>query len=121
MIADDVAQFAQDGLGSVWALNLMLALRGDPERRWSAAELVVHLRASETIVREALPRLRDLGLVADIEGQQWNWRPASHQLDDLCRRVAEEYSLRPVAVVNVIARRHENLRLLADAFRFRKK
>lgn len=117
MIADDVAQFVQDGLGSVWALNLMLALREHPERRWSAAELVAHLRASDTIVRDLLPRLRTLGLVVDVDGGCWSWRPASSQLEDLCRRVAEEYALRPVGLVNLIARRRDNVRLLADAFR----
>jgi len=51
VIDDDVARFVQDGLGSMWALTLMLTLRENPERRWSAAELVAHLRASDTIVR----------------------------------------------------------------------
>ncbi len=74
MIADDVALFVQEGLGSMWTLNLMLALRESPERRWSAAELVAHLRASDKIVREQMPRLRDLGLVADIEDGRWMWR-----------------------------------------------
>jgi predicted transcriptional regulator len=120
VIADDVAKFVQDGLGSVWALNLMLALREHSERSWSAAELVAYLRASDTIVRELLPRLRALGLAVDLEGGQWGWRPASQQIDDLCRRVAEEYALRPVGIVNLIARRRDNVRLLADAFRLRR-
>lgn len=120
MTADDVALFIQDGLGSMWALNLMLALRENPERRWSAAELVAHLRASDTIVQEQLPRLRELGLVVDLDGGQWAWRPVTSQLDDLCRRVSEEYALRPVGIVNLIARRRHNVRLLADAFRLRR-
>lgn len=120
MIAEDVARFVQDGLGSVWALNLMQALRENPERRWSAAELVAHLRASDKIVNELLPRLRSLGLIVDIEENRWSWRPASSQLDDLCRRAAEEYASRPVGIVNLIARRQDNVRLLADAFRLRR-
>jgi hypothetical protein len=121
VIADDLAHFVQDGLGSMWALNLMLTLRENPERRWSAAELVAHLRASDVIVRAQLPRLRDLGLVVDLDGGQWNWRPASFQLEDLCRRLAEEYAQRPVGVVNLIAQRPNKVRLLADAFKFWRK
>jgi hypothetical protein len=121
VIADDVALFIQEGLGSMWALNLMLALRENPERRWSAPELIAHLRASDTIVREQLPRLRELGLVVDVESGQWSWRPATSQLDDLCSRIAEEYALRPVGIVNLIARRQSKVRLLADAFKLWRK
>jgi len=68
-----------------------------------------------------LPRLRTIGLVIDIEGGQWNWRPASRELDDLCRRVAQEYAQRPVGIANLVASRRGHVRLLADAFRFWRK
>ena len=118
MIDEDVARFVQDGLGSVWALTLMLTLRENPDRRWTAGELVAHLRASEAIVRDLLPRLGKLGLLVDSDAGQWRWRPVNCGLDDLCRRVAEEYARRPVGIVNLIAQRRSNLRLLADVFRF---
>lgn len=121
MTTDDVALFVQDGLGSMWALNLMMALRESPERQWSAAELVAHLRASDRIVRDQLPRLRDLGLVTDAGEGRWIWRPVSWHLDDLCRRVVEEYALRPVGIVNLVARRPDEVRLLADAFKLWRK
>lgn len=100
-----MTQFVQNGLGSVWALNVMLVLRENPERRWNAVELVAHLRASETVVRDVLSRLNALGKLIVFEGGGWRWRPASAELSDLCRRIAEEYAQRPVGLVNLIARR----------------
>ena len=103
---------------SVWALELLLFMRRDPERSWRAPELVRELRASNAVVGESLSRFEIAGLVSREDDGAWRFAPVSLLLHDFCDRLAEEYQTRPVAVINLIASRRR-IQGLADAFKFK--
>jgi hypothetical protein len=116
----DLAAFVREHLRSVWALELLLLLRRDPERCWTAPDLVRELRGSTGLVNDNLARLERGGLAVREEDGRFRYRPAAPVLDALCERLETAYRQRPVAIVNLIAAPRDPLQSLADAFRFRR-
>jgi hypothetical protein len=116
----DLVAFVREHLRSVWALELLLVLRRDPERCWTAAELVRELRGSAGLVNDNLVRFERSGLAVREDEGCFRYRPAAPILDDLCQRLEKAYRERPVAMVNLIAAPRDPLQSLADAFRFRR-
>jgi len=111
--------FVREHVRSVWALELLLRLRRDPQRAWPAPELVRELRASQALVRDNLAHFERTGLVVRDAAQAARYAPASCVLDQLCSQLEAAYRERPVATVNLIAAPEAKLQALADAFRFR--
>lgn len=105
---------------SVWALELLLVLKRDPERCWDAAALVGELRASTGLVNDNLHRFERTGLAVRDDSGCWRYRPAAPVVGQLCDRLEAAYRERPVAIVNLIAAPRDPLQSLADAFRFRR-
>jgi hypothetical protein len=117
-IEPDLTGFVRQHIRSVWALELLLLLRRDPERAWRPDALVAELRASAGLVDENLRRFVASGLVAPEEGC-YRYAPANAVLKGLCADLEAAYRARPVAVINVIARPGDPLQSLADAFKFK--
>jgi hypothetical protein len=115
----EFAAFVREHIRSMWALELLLLLRREPERGWSAGELVRELRASGGLVEDNLRRFQTSGLVLADEAGAWRYAPAGPALDGLCAELEAAYRARPVAVINMIARPADPLQSLADAFRFK--
>lgn len=119
-LADDhhIVEFIRAHLPSVWALELLLRLKAEPERIWTEAQLVRELRASTNLVNENLLRFERQGLaLKDSEG--WRYAPANPSLDGMVGKLAEIYQNRPMYTIGLIART-DPLHSLADAFRIRK-
>jgi hypothetical protein len=114
----DLIVFVRQHVRSVWALELLLLMRADPERCWTPAELVRELRASATLVNDNLQRFLASGLVAP-EADCFRYAPANPTLEMLCAEIAAAYRDRPVAVINMIAKPSDPLQSLADAFKFK--
>jgi hypothetical protein len=120
-LSDDLVEFVQTGLGSVWALKMMVAMMAEPNRAWSAAELVRELRASDTVISRLLDRFQQIGLAIEGKDHTWHWRPAAPELEELANGVARAYAVTPFGVIQAIAEAPESrLRQFADAFRLRK-
>ena len=117
-IDSHLTSFIREHVRSVWALELLLLMRGDPERRWTEAELVSELRASTTLVAGILSQFQASGLVAP-DGDGFRYLPASPVLEALCIRLEAAYRKRPVTVINLIAKPAHPLQSLADAFKFK--
>ena len=115
----DLAGFVREHVRSVWAVELLLVLRRDPERCWPPADLVRELRASSTLVSDNLQRLEHSGLAVKDDADCWRYSPANPQLDDLAARLEAAYRERPVSVINLIAAPPDPVQGLADAFKFR--
>lgn len=114
----DLSAFIESAVPSVWALETLLLLRSDRERRWPVDRLVAELRANTTLVNDCLGGLERAGLVLGEEGS-FRYAPASPTLGALCDGLEAAYRERPVAVVNTIARRRPDpLKGFADSFRF---
>lgn len=120
MTDHDLFEFITGAVRSVWAVELLLLLRRQPDRRWRADELVRELRASTTVVTEAVAGFEAAGLVRQEDGCIL-YEPASPWLAERSDRLEQLYRKRPVAVVNAIVSPGRRLQGFADAFRLKDK
>lgn len=114
----DVLSFIREHIRSVWALELLLRLKADPERCWTADELVEAMRASHALVDDNLAALMSAGLVVPDDRGCFRYRPAAAALATLCDELEETYRVRPVTVIRWISAPVARLKSLADAFKF---
>jgi hypothetical protein len=119
-VADEseIKEFIHAYIPSVWALELLLALRADPARRWSPAELLKELRASTSLVDENLAHFERQGLALKDEAG-WHFAAANPHLEALAGELAALYRERPMFTIGLIAR-PDPLRALAEAFRIKR-
>lgn len=120
MVDADLLEFTQSSVRSVWALELLLLLRRDRERGWTADELIRELRGSATLVGDNLEVFQTSGLVArDAEGR-YRYAPASSVLDQVCERLERAYREKPVAVMKaIVSAPNDKLQTFADAFKLK--
>lgn len=114
----DVLSFIREHIRSVWALELLLKLKADPERCWTADALVEAMRASHALVDDNLAALMSAGLVVPDDAGCFQYRPVAPALATLCDELEQAYRVRPVTVIRWISAPAERLQSLADAFRF---
>ncbi len=115
----ELAAFAREHIRSVWAVELLLLLRRDPERCWAPEDLVRELRASANLVRDNLASFQKSGLAVEDEAACWRYAPAGAVLDDLAARLEAAYRHRPVSIINLISAPPDPIQGLADAFKWR--
>lgn len=115
----ELAAFVREHIRSVWAVELLLLLKRDPDRAWAAADLVRELRASNLLVNDNLQRFERGGLVMRDDGEVWRYAPAIPVLAGLADELEAAYRERPVTIINLIARPPDPVQGLADAFKFR--
>jgi hypothetical protein len=114
-------RFIRSAFGSVWSLELLLVLRGDPRHGWTRAELIRTLRASEQVLTRSTADLEAAGLIAlDGDGRA-RFAPASPELEATVAKVADLYASRPGTVRRwIVGGDPDPVERFADAFRFRK-
>lgn len=115
----ELETFVREHIRSVWALEVLLLLRRDPERCWTPPELVRELRASTLLVTDNLKRLQHSGLVAPSDEGGFCYAPANPVLEAVCAELEAAYRARPVSVINMIAKPVDPLQSLADAFKLK--
>jgi hypothetical protein len=115
----DFIDFVREHVRSVWALELLLLLKRDPQRCWTAGEIVRELRASQALVADNLEAFTRGGLVVLDDAECYRYAPAAPVLGRLCDELEAAYRERPVAVINLIAKPQDPIQSLADAFKFR--
>jgi hypothetical protein len=119
-IDSDVQEFLQRSLRSVWTLELLLMLHRRPTRTWTDASLVREMRASQTVVSEAIAILVGLGLVARAEDGRIGYRALS-PLNAIVERICALHAQRPVAVTQAIhGGATAKIQTFADSFKLRK-
>jgi DNA-binding FadR family transcriptional regulator len=120
-ISGETLKFIRTCFTSVWALELLLMMRRECTKIWSIGELTQELRASDLIVREALPELVNCGLVAETGREMFQYRPVESTLEQLVNRVAAAYSQNRMQVVEeILNARAANIRMFANAFKLKK-
>jgi len=116
---DDVLRFIAASFPSVWALELLLALKSE-RRRWTRDELVQSLRASELVVNKTLDALVAAGL-ATIEGEGATYAPVNRDVEE-CVELAEQlYRSRPNKVRRaIVSASTSSAAAFANAFKIRR-
>ena len=118
MLDEDLLTFIQGSIRSVWGLEVLLLLRRERDRTWSAEAVARELRANDRLVSDQLVTLETSGLVSC--GQEGCAYAAAPALDGLCGRLEAAYRERPGQVIKAImAGPNDKLQIFADAFRFR--
>lgn len=112
--------FIADTFVSVWTLELLSLLLDSPQSRFSRAELVDRLRASDAVVSQGVSALVSAG-IAVIEGDQVDFRPINAELEDCARQAVDFYRKFPGRTRRlIISRSAPGLAAFAEAFRLRK-
>lgn len=105
---------------SVWALELLLALKGRGERSWRASDIVKELRGSRVVVDEALNNLVAAGLVVQEDTGGYRYRAASPAAVELVDELEKLYAAKPTAVIRkIVTSPSTKLQILSDAFRIK--
>jgi len=116
---EDVLRFIAATFPSVWALELLLAVKGAP-RVWPREELIATLRASELVVSKALEALIAAGL-ASSDDQGVVYLPVNADVAEFVERAEQLYRSRPNSVRRaIVAASAGGATAFADAFRLRK-
>jgi biotin operon repressor len=117
---EDVLEFAADVFRSVWAVELMLALKRRGDRAWSPSEIIKELRGSRVVVKEALSNLIAAGLVIEEDAGGYRYHASSATLDEMATELEKLYALKPMSVVHrIVTSPSAKLQILSDAFRIK--
>lgn len=116
---EDVLRFIAASFPSVWALELLLALKREP-RLWTCDELLSSLRASELVVSKALDALVAAALVS-TEGDGVRYRPVNSNVETWVDRTEQLYRARPNKVRRaIVSASTSSATAFADAFKLRR-
>ena len=121
MISEDaVLGFAAALFRSVWALELLLALRRGHDRAWTADELIRELRSSQVVIAEALNNLVAAGLVVEEEGGRFRYQGGTPATEEMVAALEGLYAAKPTAVIReIVTTPNMKLKILSDAFRIK--
>lgn len=116
-----VLSFVRNSIRSAWMLDLLLLLRRDPQRQWTAEELVREVRGSIALVTESLMSLKEIGLVALSDTEAYFYKPESTELDELAAALGELYRQKPTTILRTIfTSPSDKIRSFSDAFLIRR-
>ena len=125
-VPQEVTTFLADHIESVLQLELLLLLRADPARLWSAAALAHEMKIDPVFTAAQLDTFYAQGLLAgeartDAPGAAYRYAPASAALDATVAAVAAAYASHRVSIIGLIfSKPTSTLKSFADAFRIRK-
>ena len=120
MISPDLQTFIGGSIRSVWALELLLLLKRNPERAWTTEGLVAEMRASAPSVEQVLSSFEASGLTQREQNGDHRYAPAAPPLASLADELEDAYKLRPGLVVKaILSAPNDKLQSFADAFRLR--
>ena len=116
---EETLQFIAASFPSVWALELLLALKR-AGGRCTRQDLIARLRASELVVSKALDALFAAGLVS-IEGDDALYLPANGAVESSVDRAEDLYRRMPNVVCRaIVTAKTSSAAAFADAFRLRR-
>ena len=117
---DDLCKFIAQSMGSVWTLELLILLKRDAAHSWDEQKMVRELRSSSAVVRDAVHRLTNAGLIHGTADGLVHYQAASPKLDHLATEIAELYATKPMMVIKAVADARANkLRAFSDAFKLK--
>lgn len=126
-IPDDVLTLLQERLAGLDELEVVLFVRRDASRRWTASTVATELHRPESSTEPALESLLGAELLASDGGgggaeRRYMYRPATPALDAAVTLLAALYDERPLDVMRILSNsaldriRSAAARTFADAF-----
>jgi hypothetical protein len=118
-----VERFLDSFADSAEQLQIMLLMRAEPTREWTAGELAAAAFSVPQSVQVRLERLRALGFaaLASHDPPRFRWAVPDEETARTVNEVELAYRTNRVAVVNrIYARPADPLRSFADAFKLRR-
>jgi hypothetical protein len=123
-LSDALQQFIIKYISSVDQLEILLLLRQDSAREWTAAETARSLFTQPEAVEARMAELAAQGLLAQKKTGdliKYQYSPRSAELDRLVTDLAHDYPKYRVSIINLIfSKPIDKIRTFADAFRFTK-
>lgn len=122
-ISQEVKDFIAAHINSVEQLEVLLLLRIHADQEWSADTLAKELRIDASWAATRLADLSTRGLLAVRETSEslYLFNPKTPELRRIVGDLALTYTERRVAVINLIySKPLDNIRVFAEAFRFKK-
>jgi hypothetical protein len=122
-IPDYVSQFISDHVDSVELIDVLLLIRRNRTREWTAEEIGQRLYTTAKSAANRLEALRASGLAVAADGADqttYRYAPRDGALDRAAAGLEEAYGMRRTTVINLIfSKPSPGLRSFADAFRIR--
>lgn len=118
---ENLRRFIRAAFGSVWSLELLLAMRDQDEHLWTPEELILALRASELVLTRSTADLEGAGLIVRDGNGRARYAPATPELARTVTELAALYASRPALVRRwIVGSEPDPVERFADAFRFRR-
>jgi hypothetical protein len=120
-IPGELRDFITYRIGSIAQLELLLLLRGEPEKLWNLEEAAKALYIGADMIGPLLAGLQTHGLIAIEANQTFGYAPQNETLARLVHELAELYAVRRLTVVNLIySGPVQKIQSFADAFKITK-
>jgi hypothetical protein len=119
-ISPELRAFVAELIHSVAQLELLLLLRGDATKSWSAADLGRALYISVEMAAALLRQLHEQNLVFCDQAQHtYRYAPTSELLSDRVEQLARLYETHRVSLITLIySKPTDRLQQFAEGFRF---
>jgi DNA-binding IclR family transcriptional regulator len=119
-LPEPVAALIRAAITSIWALELLLLVKGRPDQAWTVEQLVRELRGSFPLITDLAITLHRAGLLMQ-EGEAFRYRPANEALRSAADALERLSSEKPMAIRQaILAAPHDKVQVFADAFRIKR-
>lgn len=118
----DVIDFIVGSIDSVEQLEVLLLLRQNRSKKWTADQVNEIVRSSERSITNHLEKFGSLGLISNEAGTDLFFYSADPEQDQLLEKVAAFYRDRRAAVIEYIySKPIREIQSFSAAFKFRRK
>ncbi len=115
-----VQNFLAEHIQSVGDLEVLLLLKSNANRSWTAETIALQLRTNQQLAVRQLKTFESKGFLSS-EGNEYRYAPRSEGVDQQVSNLQKTYQERKISVINFIySERLTQIRELAKAFIFRK-
>jgi hypothetical protein len=119
-ISVNLKQFIFEYVDSVELIEVLLFIRSNSDKWFSAAQISTELRSNPTSIGKRLAHLSSIGLI-DQNQDQIRFRPVSEELKNTVTELSNEYLLRRHRIFELIFSSSKTARQFANAFIVNKK
>ena len=121
-LSDPLIDFLRQRLGTIEQIEIVLLLRGNPDRAWSAPDVAAALRTAPESAAMRLFLLASAGLISfEPAGlPQYRYLAADEATEALLTELANMYERDRAAVAAAVGAPVDPIRSFADAFKLKK-